>query len=78
MAIGLSDFGISLEGTQDVAVRRPGATDTKAQADREDVTSDLSVRDSIKHAGRHRRIHPAATGCMIRRGGVRREEVIGW
>ena len=75
MAIGPSDGGISLEGTQDIAVKRPCATNIKPQADREDSKPDLSSSDSIKHAERDQMNHPTVTGCRIRRGGVRREEV---
>ena len=70
MAIGPYDGGISLKGTQDVAVKRPSATDIEAQDDWEDSRPDISSSDSIKHAGRYQRKIPAATGCRIRRGAV--------
>ena len=63
-----------MEDTQDVAVKRPGATNIKAQADQKDSSPDLSSNDRIKHAKRDQRNHPAATGCRICRGDVRREE----
>ena len=52
MANGPSDERISLEDTQDFAVKRPSAKYIYALADRGDSRSDLSSSDGIEQAGR--------------------------